>query len=111
MKKKTKAFICLLCVLFFSTIAVAQNNIAGISTSVNEKTVNAVADNNLKTNWKLAPKDLQKAEWLMFSLQKAGDVNAITIDCEGITPQELQKLLSVYITYDRSVHKDSLMQR
>lgn len=101
MKKETRAFISLLCVLFFSTITVAQNNnIAGISTSVNEKTVNSVADNNPKTNWKLAPKDLQKAEWLMFSLQKAGDVNAITVDCEGITPQELQRLLSVYITYD-----------
>lgn len=100
MKKVIKVFALLAICFFISATSMAQNNIAAVSASVNEGMAGNVADNNLKTSWALNAKDLVKDEWLMFSLQNAGDVNSIVLDCDGVSVQDMKKLLSVYVTYD-----------
>lgn len=97
---KKLIFSVLLC-LFIHNICIAQQTgIASVSTSVNQNSISNVFDKNAQTGWNLSAKDLTNDQWLMFTLQTPGDVKEITIQSEGISSQDLQKALEIFITYD-----------
>jgi len=91
-------FLFLISILIF-TCAYAQNFIS-VETSVNEKKGSATFDNNAKTGWELSTKNLENQQHLMYVLKNSGDVNEVRIQGKGLTPENIQNLISIYVTYD-----------
>ncbi|GAB6012247.1 glycoside hydrolase family 3 C-terminal domain-containing protein [Viscerimonas tarda] len=90
----------LLCFSLINVCTAQQTGIATVSTSVNANTVSSLFDNNPQTSWNLSAKDLAAGQWLLFTLQSSGDVKEIIIQSDGISAQDLQKALDIYVTYD-----------
>ncbi len=92
---------CFLLSLFILNVSMAQQTeISSVSASANQNTVSSVFDKNPHTGWDLSANDLSEDQWLMFTLQTSGDVKEITVKSDGISAQDLQKALEIYVTYD-----------
>lgn len=77
-----------------------QSQVASVAASSNAGSVSRVFDGDLQTSWMLSPADLSAGQWLMFSLQRPGDVKELTIHADGVTKDELRNMLDLFITYD-----------
>ncbi|MBD8347872.1 glycoside hydrolase family 3 N-terminal domain-containing protein [Dysgonomonas sp. HGC4] len=95
-----KAIVIALCLILSQLSWGQQTRISSVSTSVNTNTVANIFDNDLKTGWNLSSKDLAANQWLMLTLQTSGDIKEFIIQSEGISATDLQKALTVYVTYD-----------
>lgn len=84
-------------VLLFSQ---KSENFTSVSASANANKAALALDHNVRTGWILDVEDLKQNQYLMLALQKPGDVKALQLEIEGLSKQELQKLLSVFVTYD-----------
>ena len=76
----------------------AQSGFISVSASANATAAAQAADGDTRTGW--SPNDNTQDQYLLLALQTPGNVDRIEIDADGISPANLKKLLSVYITYD-----------
>ena len=76
----------------------AQSGFISVSASANATAAAQAADGDTSTGW--SPNDNTQDQYLLLALQTPGNVDRIEIDADGISPANLKKLLSVYITYD-----------
>ncbi|GHT26624.1 hypothetical protein FACS189432_01410 [Bacteroidia bacterium] len=90
----------LLLVLVQGAIFAQKKGVTSVSASVNANQGALLLDNNSQTAWELKSKDLQNNQFLMFTLQKPGDVKEIQLEANGISKEEIQKAISLFITYD-----------
>jgi len=87
--------------LLLCNLSYAQNKtIASVTASVNEGQSALAFDNNPSTGWKFGANDLRQDQFIQFALQTSGDVTNLKIIAEGLSKQELQNKLRVYVTYD-----------
>jgi beta-glucosidase len=87
--------------LLLCNLSYAQNKtIASVTASVNAGQAALAFDNNPNTGWKFGANDLRQDQFIQFALQTPGDVTGLKIIAEGLSKQELQSKLRVYITYD-----------
>lgn len=89
-------------ILFSCTCVMAQQQSAVLSasSSVNQEGIRLIFDQDPKTAWTLNTKDLNREQWLMFTLQQPGDVQELTLLTLGASKAELQTALAIYVTYD-----------
>jgi beta-glucosidase len=99
---KFKRIIIAACLLVFlqGAIFAQKKGVLSVSASINSAQGALMLDSNSQTGWKLSAADLQNDQFVMFTLFTPGDVKEIQLEAEGITSAELQKALSIYITYD-----------
>jgi beta-glucosidase len=71
-----------------------------IPSSESSNNDNVVIDHDSTTVWELNAGDLKQDQYLMIRLQTAGYVKGLHLNTKDLSRQELQKLLSVYVTYD-----------
>jgi beta-glucosidase len=71
-----------------------------VSASIGSSQTLRLLDNDSRTVWELNADNLKSEQYLAFTLQTAGDVGEIRLETVGITKENLQKLISLYITYD-----------
>src|ERR1035437_6242297 len=76
------------------------NDFISIAASTNASAAPMVADNNSRTGWSLSETDIKHDQYLMLTLQHPGNVNKLQLETSRLSKQELQKLLSIFITYD-----------
>jgi beta-glucosidase len=84
-------------VLLFSQ---KSEDFTSVSASANTNKAALALDHNTNTGWILNVEDLKQNQYLMLALQRPGDVKALQLEMEGLSKQELQKLLSIFVTYD-----------
>ncbi len=77
-----------------------KEDFVSVSASINANNAILALDHNSNTGWVLDIKNLKQKQYLMLTLQSPGDVKALLLETEGISKQELQKLLSIFVTYD-----------
>jgi beta-glucosidase len=90
-------------ILLFAGIVITegqQKNISSVSATINGNNAVFAVDNNPATSWVLDAKNLKQDEYILLTLQTPGDIKGLKIEAEGISRQELQNVLSIYITYD-----------
>ncbi len=98
---KTKFLIFLALLLRVSIILEAQERgFITVTASVNPDRASALTDNNLQTGWTLSGTDLKRDQSLFLSLQAPGNIREITIAANGLSTQQLQKLVSIFVSYD-----------
>ncbi|MDR3252086.1 MAG: glycoside hydrolase family 3 protein, partial [Tannerella sp.] len=93
----------LLVSLLFAAVgnAVAQKKgVISVSASVHAENGVNLLDDNAQTAYALDADDLQSEQYLTFALQNPGNLREIRLDAKGVTSDELQRLLSLYVTYD-----------
>jgi beta-glucosidase len=90
----------LLLVLVQVTLFAQKKGVTSVSASVNAHQGTFLLDNNSQTAWELESKDLPNNQFLMFTLLNPGDVKEIQLEAKGISKEEIQKAVSVFITYD-----------
>ena len=92
--------IALLLVSVQSAIFAQKKGVTSVSASVNADQGTLLLDNNSQTAWELGSKDLQNNQFLMFTLLNPGDVKEIQLEAKGISKEEIQKSVNIFITYD-----------
>lgn len=97
MKKTT---ICLFFFFLIATLGVKAQDFTSVSASISGDKANLTFDGNSKTGWQLSPKDMGKQQYLMYVLAKSGDLNKVAIQGKGLSPEIIQKVIGVYVTYD-----------
>ncbi|MDR1381546.1 MAG: glycoside hydrolase family 3 C-terminal domain-containing protein [Tannerella sp.] len=99
-KQQTNVIITVLFV-FLSGITFAQKKgVTAVSASVNAGQGVYLLDDNGATAWTLGADELRSEQFLMFTLQTPGDVREIQLEAKGISKEDIQKSISVFITYD-----------
>lgn len=73
---------------------------SSVSATVNANQAALAFDNNSNTAWILEARNLKQDEYLMLTLKTPGDIKELKIEADGLSKQELQNLLTIYITYD-----------
>jgi beta-glucosidase len=82
-------------------ICSAENeNFTVVSPSPNTNKTALVSGNDSTKVWVLDAGDLKQDQYLALTLQTAGFVKGLQLETKDLTQQEIQKLLSVYVTYD-----------
>ncbi|KAA6330911.1 beta-glucosidase [termite gut metagenome] len=89
-----------LLVLVQSATFAQKKGVTSVSASVNANQGALLLDNNSQTAWELEGKDLQNNQFLVFTLLNPGDVKEIQLEAKGISKEEIQKSVSIFITYD-----------
>jgi len=88
-----------LVLLFLGPLALhAQSGFISVNASANATAAALAADGDTNTGW--SPQDNTQDQFLLLALQNPGNVDQLQLDADGISPANLKKLLSVYITYD-----------
>ncbi|MDR2040257.1 MAG: glycoside hydrolase family 3 C-terminal domain-containing protein [Bacteroidales bacterium] len=96
-----KILITVVCLVTVCSVVFSQKKgVTSVSASVNVEKGTQLLDNDSRTGWELNPDDLKTDQFLMFTLQTPGDIKEIQLDASGISKDDLQKLLNIYITYD-----------
>ena len=93
-------FVALLLAFLQGTAFAQKKGVSSVSASVNATQGSLLLDNNAQTAWELSSKDLQNDQFLMFTLLTPGDVKEIELETKGISKEEIQKSVSIFITYD-----------
>lgn len=93
-----------LCFLLFSAFAEPgfsqTRSFANVTASTNPNEASLAIDGKSSTGWKLGANDVRAEQSLLLPLVAPGDVNKVTLEVAGISLEELQKALNVYVTYD-----------
>jgi len=100
MKLKRIIVVCLLLAFMQGAVMAQKKGVMAVSASVHSNQGVLLLDENVQTGWKLSLADLKEEQSIMFTLFNPGDVKEIQLDAEGFSRDELQKALSIYITYD-----------
>lgn len=74
--------------------------ISAVSASINEQTISKVLDENSNNQWTVAGKQLEDDQFIMLTTASSGDIIELQLETDNLTQKELEKLLSVYVTYD-----------
>jgi beta-glucosidase len=77
-----------------------KKGVTSISASVHSGQSSNLLDDNLQTTWELTVDDLKADLFLTFTLQNPGNLREIRLDAKGISKDDLQKSLSLFVTYD-----------
>jgi beta-glucosidase len=77
-----------------------KSDFSYVTASVNVNQAGLALDNNSNTSWILDAKSLKQDEDMMLTLQTPGDIKELKIEAEGLSKQELQSFLTIYITVD-----------
>jgi len=96
---KRKFYFIILTALLLPTCLHA-GDFTSVGASVNESGAALTFDGDLKSGWQLTAKELEKQQHLMYVLQTPGDIDKVHIRGKGLNPEIIQKLISLYITYD-----------
>lgn len=87
--------------LFVCSSGLAQKKgVTSISASVNSTQSTQLLDGSSLTAWEIGTNDLKTEQYLLFTLQTPGDVEEIQMEATGISKEELQKAVTIYIMYD-----------
>lgn len=87
--------------LFNSTEAqIRQVYFNAVSASANQQSAALVYDNNVNTGWSLNAKDVKRDQYIFLTLQKPRNINGLDLKANDLSKSDLQKLLSVFVTYD-----------
>src|SRR5665213_691991 len=73
---------------------------AAVSASANQQSAAFVYDKNVNTGWSLNVNDVKKDQYIFLTLQKPGNINGLELKANNLSKSDLQKLLSVFVTYD-----------
>jgi beta-glucosidase len=92
-------FAVLLLMLCFSAFA-QKKGVVSISASVDAERAAWVLDNNAQTAWEIRSGNLDKDQSLTMTLLTPGDVKEVVLETSGLSKQDIEKLVSIYITYD-----------
>ena len=99
-----KSFKLILISIFFITnyfVCFAQNHdFTAVSASVHSSDAANVLDGNPKTGWGLGVKDLKSNQYLIFALKTPGDITEVHLQIEGVSVNDIKKLIQLYVTYD-----------
>ncbi|KAA6336348.1 beta-glucosidase [termite gut metagenome] len=96
-----RIIIVVLLLTFVQGVIFAQKKgVTSVSASVNANQGTLLLDNNSQTAWELGSKDLQNNQFLMLTLQNPGDIKEIQLEAKGISKEEIQKSVNIFITYD-----------
>jgi len=77
-----------------------KNDFSFVSASANSNQAVMALDGNPNTSWLLEIKNLKQDEEMMLTLQTPGDIKGLKIETNGLSKQELQNILTVFITVD-----------
>lgn len=88
-------FICLML-----SAGVCAQDFTSVTASVGGGKAASTFDNNAKTGWQLAVRDMESQQHLMYVLKSPGDVNEVRIQAKGLNTETIQKLIRLYVTYD-----------
>ncbi|MDR2057072.1 MAG: glycoside hydrolase family 3 C-terminal domain-containing protein [Dysgonamonadaceae bacterium] len=97
---KHSLFILSLLLVINNSLFAQKKGIISISASVDTDKASFVLDDNPLTAWEVSPENLNRDQFLTFTLQNPGDVNAVALETFGLSKEEMQQILSIYITYD-----------
>ncbi len=87
--------------LFSFNVVYSQNNqFISVIASTKANSAHFAVDNNSGSGWTLDANDLKMEQYLTLALQKPGNVVAIQFMAEGLSKQDLQKFVSLFVTYD-----------
>ena len=81
-------------------VGIYAQDFTSVTASVNGDKASSTFDNNVKTGWQLTTKDMESQQYLMYVLKTSGDVNEVQIQGKGLTPENIGKLIRLYVTYD-----------
>ncbi|MDR1436879.1 MAG: glycoside hydrolase family 3 C-terminal domain-containing protein [Candidatus Symbiothrix sp.] len=77
-----------------------KKGVTSISASIGSAQSRLLLDNDSRTAWEIGAGDLKTAQFLLFTLQTAGNIKEIQLEATGISGEELRQSVDVYITYD-----------
>lgn len=86
--------------LVCATGAAQKKGVTAVSASVGGTQSVYLLDSDSRTAWTLNANDLASEQYLFFTLRTAGDIKEIQMETTGLSKEDLQKAVSVYITYD-----------
>jgi len=96
-----RAGIAFACHLFVAMLCFAQKvEITSVTASINETAAHQAYDEKKSTGWGFTKNEKSEKQWIMFTLQQAGDVNELVLELENIKIRELENILNVFVTYD-----------
>ena len=82
-------------------IAFAQKKgVTSVSASINANQGILLLDSDSKTAWNLGTSDLQNDQFLRFTLSTPGDIKEVHIEAKGLSKDDIQKAIGVFVTYD-----------
>jgi beta-glucosidase len=102
MNMNIKKIVVLILLLGFvpGSILAQKKGVTSVSASVNVDQGILLLDNNSGTAWMLDSKDLQSNQFLMFTLQNPGDVKEIQLAAKGLSKEDIQNSINIFISYD-----------
>jgi len=100
MKTKEIIVVVLLSVFVPFLTSAQKKGVTSVSASVNSDKGVFLLDGDAGTAWELGVNDLKNNQTLTFTLLTPGDINGVNIEATGITKDEIQRAVSIFITYD-----------
>jgi beta-glucosidase len=98
---KKRIIVSITVLLLVTGITIAQKrDFTSVVTSANTNNVEAVIDAKSSTSWTLEAKYLEREQFLLLTLQTPGNLKALKLDMLGLSKQELQKTMDIFVTYD-----------
>ena len=97
---KTFQFVFLTVFLLVQSLCLLAQDFTAATVSVHPADANKSFDGNKNTGWRLDTEDVKKQQYLMFVLKNPGDVQEVHLWADGLSAQNLQKLVRLYVTYD-----------
>lgn len=77
-----------------------QQSFTAVEASVNAETAAHSIDKDPATGWSVDSKQLKQSQYLMLALQTPGNVTGLRLEVDGLTQEELQKAMELFVTYD-----------
>jgi len=77
-----------------------KTDFTAVSASINNEQATLAFDKNPDTAWVIDGKDLKNDQYLMLALQTPGNVKELSIKAKGLALNQLQSILSIFITVD-----------
>ena len=97
--KNLKLYLFLFVCLMLS-ISISAQDFTSVTASIHNDKATSTFDDNTKTGWQLTAKDMDEQQHLMYVLKEPGDLNEVQIQGKGLTAENIQKLIRLYVTYD-----------
>jgi beta-glucosidase len=97
-----KHFLLLFCLLLTVHPFYSQNpaTVSAVTATTNEQKASLLSDNNPVTKWEVNKNNLSSDQTVMLTLQSAGDVNEVELTSGQLSKKEIEKLVTVFVTYD-----------
>lgn len=100
MRSQTHIILLIFLLSFPGLLHSQKKGVTSVTASVNSGQGVSLLDDNSQTAWSLSSQDLSKDQYLMFTLQTPGNIKEVRLDASGVSKDELQKAMSICITYD-----------